>query len=165
MSNAITLNTNKKAFDIFAQVYKLFLLFCTGGAIYYSIEILYRGHSHPSMFILGGLCFVIVGLLNEVIPWDMPIEYQVIIGTLCITILEFISGCILNLWLKLNVWDYSNLPFNILGQVSLYFMLAWIPLTLIAINLDDWIRYRAFREEAPHYHSIIFNKDFKLKKK
>ena len=40
-------------------------LFLIGGALYYVIEILWRGYSHWSMFILGGICFVIMGLLNE----------------------------------------------------------------------------------------------------
>ena len=36
---------------------KLLVLAVIGGAIYVGIEMLWRGHSHPSMFILGGLCF------------------------------------------------------------------------------------------------------------
>ena len=40
-------------------------LFLIGGALYYLIEVLWRGYSHWSMFILGGVCFMIMGLLNE----------------------------------------------------------------------------------------------------
>ena len=44
---------------------KLLVLAVIGGAIYVGIEMLWRGHSHPSMFILGGLCFVSIGLIRN----------------------------------------------------------------------------------------------------
>lgn len=47
---------------------KLLVLAVIGGAIYVGIEMLWRGHSHPSMFILGGLCFVSIGLINRALP-------------------------------------------------------------------------------------------------
>ena len=40
----------------------------------------------------------------------MPLWQQVLIGAVGITILEFLTGCIVNLWLGWGVWDYSNLP-------------------------------------------------------
>lgn len=103
------------------------------------------------MFLLGGLCFVLIGLINEVIPWDMGIIWQGIIGSGIVTSLELIFGLILNVYLKLNIWDYSNLPFNFMGQICLYFSIAWIFLSLIAIVLDDYLRYWFFNEEKPHY--------------
>ena len=51
------------------------------------------------MFLLGGLCFVLIGLLNEVIPWEMPLPLQGVIGSAIVTALEFATGCIVNLWL------------------------------------------------------------------
>ena len=29
-----------------------------GGTLYYMIEIIFRGYSHWSMFLLGGICFI-----------------------------------------------------------------------------------------------------------
>ena len=104
------------------------------------------------MFLLGGLCFVLIGEINEVIPWEMSIIKQGIIGAAIITSLEFISGVILNLVLKLGIWDYSNLPFNILGQICLPFSLVWFGLALVAIFLDDYLLWKWFGEEIPHYH-------------
>lgn len=118
------------------------LLFIIGGNLYYLIEILWRGYSHWTMFIVGGLCFVIMGLLNEYkFSWKDSLIKQSLISAVVIIFFEFISGCIINLWLGWNVWDYSNLPFNILGQVCLYFFFLWIPLSTFGIWLDDWIRY------------------------
>mgnify|MGYP007072511315 FL=1 len=35
---------------------KCALLFLIGGALYYCIEILWRGHSHWTMAVVGGIC-------------------------------------------------------------------------------------------------------------
>lgn len=118
------------------------LLFLIGGAVYTGLEVLWKGHSHWTMFLLGGICFVIMGLLNEYkIPWHWCLLRQAIVSACIITLFEFLTGCIVNLWLGWDVWDYSNLPFNILGQVCLNFFLLWILLSMVGIPLDDWIRY------------------------
>lgn len=133
------------------KLFKYIFLFFFGGISYIIIELLWRGHSHTSMFVLGGLCFMVIGLINEKYTYDMPLVTQMIIGTFVITALEFVFGCILNLHLHLNVWDYSNLPMNILGQICLPYMLLWFLLTPVCIVTDDYLRYLFFDEEKPHY--------------
>lgn len=81
----------------------------------------------------------------------MPLWKQILVGAAIITGLEFITGCIVNLWLGWAVWDYSSMPLNILGQICLPYMLLWIPVALLAIVLDDWMRFWIFGEEKPHY--------------
>lgn len=130
---------------------KYLSLFTVMGSIYYMIEIVWRGYSHISMFILAGVCGVFIGLINEVLSMDTPIWLQAIIGSCIVTIGEFISGCILNLWLGLGIWDYSNMPFNILGQICLPFSLLWVLLSACAIVIDDYERYWFFGEEKPYY--------------
>ena len=73
------------------------------------------------------------------------------IGSTIITVLEFITGCIVNLWLGWNVWDYSNLPLNLLGQICLPFSILWYFISAIGIIIDDYIRYICFDEERPRY--------------
>lgn len=109
---------------------------CVGGAIYFGIEILYRGYSHWSMALLGGVCFVLIGLLDE---WQKhpPLLRQMVQGALIVTVLEFVTGCLVNIWLGWDIWDYSELPFNILGQICLYFTLAWFFLTPVAVVLEN----------------------------
>lgn len=126
-------------------------LFLIGGAIYVLIELVYRGYSHWTMFLLGGLCFVLIGGVNEYIPWEMPLWLQAGIGAVIITALEFICGCIVNLALGWNVWDYSNTPLNILGQVCLPFAIIWFVIAHFGIVLDDYLRYWLFKEEKPYY--------------
>ena len=128
---------------------KPFILFGIGGFLYYAIEILWRGYSHWTMFILGGLCFVLVGFINEV--FKLPLVKQMFLSSVIITVLEFICGCIVNLWLHWNIWDYSELPFNVFGQICLPYSILWFFLSLIAIILDDYLRHWLFGEEKPKY--------------
>lgn len=137
-----------------SKIKKYEFLFFVGATIYVIIEKLYRGYSHWTMFLLGGICFIALGLINEVIPWDMPLLLQMFIGGMIITVLELITGCIVNLWLGWNVWDYSELPFNLWGQISLFSSIVWVGLSLVGIVLDDFIRWKFFDGEKPHYRWI-----------
>ena len=136
------------------HVLKSAILAVIGGLIYILIELIWRGHTHISMFILGGICFVAIGFINEVFPWSLGLIWQSMIGAVIVTVLEFITGVIVNIWLGLNVWDYSNMPFNLLGQICLPFAFAWVALSAIAIVFDDYLRYWIFGEEKPRYKLI-----------
>lgn len=128
-------------------------LFLIGGAVYVGIELLWRGYSHWSMFIVGGLAFLAIGGINNYFfDYKIGMIPQMIIGGISVDIIEFIAGVILNIWLKLDIWDYSDLAFNILGQVSLPFTFAWMGLSFISIVVDDQIRYILFGEPKVHYH-------------
>lgn len=133
---------------------KYLFLFGVGGLIYALIEILFRGYTHWTMVILGGICFIAVGLINEILSWDTPLILQGAIGGIIITILEFITGCIVNIHLGWNVWDYSDMLFNIQGQICLPFTAIWIIVAMIGIILDDYLRYWIFHEEKPHYSLV-----------
>lgn len=131
---------------------KAAILFAAGGAAYCTVEVLWRGRTHWTMFVLGGLLFLLLGELNEgVLSWDTPLLLQSVIGAAIVTAAELCAGLILNVWLGLGVWDYSTLPFNLCGQICLPFSLLWIPVSAAAIVLDDWLRYWLFGEERPRY--------------
>ena len=132
-------------------ILKAIILMAVGGMLYALFEIGFRGYTHWTMIIVGGICFYLIGLINEVIPWEMEIWKQCVIGSLVVTAVEFVSGCIINLWLGWGVWDYSDMPFNILGQVCLPFSALWVLLSALAIILDDYLRYLLYHEEKPHY--------------
>ncbi len=133
---------------------KYIFLAVVGGIIYGLIEFISRGWTHWSMVLLGGICFVSIGLINEIIPWEMPFPLQMIIGGAIITVLEFITGCIVNLWLGWHIWDYSDEWGNLLGQICPKYGCLWIMLSAVAIILDDYLRYWFFEEEKPHYRFI-----------
>lgn len=127
------------------------ILFVIGGFVYMGIELLYRRHTHWTMGVVGGLCFVAVGLLNEELPWHMCFETQMLCGGAIITCIEFVAGCVLNLGLHLNIWDYNQLPGNILGQVCPQFAAIWVALSAGIIPLDDWLREKLFSEPRQKY--------------
>lgn len=130
---------------------KPLILIAIGGLLYVLIEFMWRGYSHWTMFFVGGLAFWMIGCINEHVDWDMPLWKQMAIGALIVTCIEFLSGFIINIVLGWQVWDYSGLPFNVLGQICLPFSIIWFFISLLAILLDDYLRYWLFGEEKPHY--------------
>lgn len=144
------------------QYIKYLFLFVTGGLLYNVLELFYRGWTHWTMFILGGICFICLGLINEIIPWEMPLWQQVLIGAGIITGLEFVTGCIVNLWLGWAVWDYSQMPGNILGQICPQFFVLWLPMSLAGIILDDCLRYWWWQEDQPHYNIGLTRRSAKI---
>ena len=46
------------------------VLFAIGGTIYYMIELIWRGYSSLPMVLVGGLCFLFCGSINEFLGWD-----------------------------------------------------------------------------------------------
>lgn len=132
-------------------LFKYLLLFDIGGISYVLIEIMFRGNSHVSMYILGGICFICIGLINEIFPWDMALTSQMLLSSAMVTTLELVTGIIVNLWLDLKVWNYSLMPYNFLGQICLLFSIIWVILSLLGILVDDWLRYKLLKEEKPRY--------------
>lgn len=130
---------------------KYLTLFLIGGITYYFIEIIYRGYSHFSMVIVGGICFILIGSINEFTNRNIPLLLQMFISVFIVDAVELISGIIINRILFLNVWDYSQLKFNFLGQISLRSSIAWFFLSLFAIYMDDLLRYIIYKETMPIY--------------
>ena len=122
-----------------------FFLFTFGGLLYNSIELVYRLRSHWSMFILGGICFILCGLINHIFI-KKNMTFRIFLATVTTTLAEFITGCIVNIWLKYDVWDYSDLPFNFMGQICLQFIGIWVVLVYIAMAVDIMIRQGIFHE-------------------
>ena len=136
------------------KLFKYGFLLLIGGLIFVLIELITRGWSHWTMFILGGICFISMGLFNEDIDWDMPLLLQMFCGGAVITLLEFSTGFIVNLWLGWAVWDYSKEWGNLLGQICPQASVIWFLLSAAGIILDDYLRYWFFGEEKPRYKII-----------
>ncbi len=130
---------------------KNFTLFAFGGLVYVIIEILFRGYSHWSMYLLGGICFLALGYINRFLSWETPLPLQMLIGGVIITVLELITGLIVNVHFGWDVWDYSAIPFNLYGQICLRSSIGWCFLSVVGIVLDDYLRYWVFGEEKPRY--------------
>ena len=112
------------------RIWRTLFLFCFGGGIYAMIELLYRGRTHGSMFLLGGGCFLLLGKLRR-LPLSWPV--LTLLGTAAITAGELATGLVVNR--DYSVWDYRALPANLMGQICLQFSLLWMPLALLAMGL------------------------------
>jgi uncharacterized membrane protein len=125
---------------------------------YINIEIFYRNHTDRWMFLVGGLCALLIGKLNSKNKYSVLL--QSILGTLITLMIEFISGYILNIQLGLNIWDYSDLPLNILGQISLLYGIFWLLLCPTCIWLDDQIRFILYQESEKYSWGEIYKEFF-----
>jgi hypothetical protein len=108
------------------------LLFGIGGAGYVGLELLWRGRSHVSMFLAGGVCFLLLGKLRHT-KSRLPLLLRGCIGAFVITTVELVTGLLANR--NYQVWDYRNLPMNFLGQICLPFSILWVPLSIGAMGL------------------------------
>lgn len=104
-------------------------LFMIGAVGYCFLEILWRGHTHWSMGIAGGVCLVGLYALHCRMGHS-SLVLQAAAGAALITVVEFCVGCVVNLLLGWNVWDYSGWRFHLLGQICLVFCLLWFVLSL-----------------------------------
>ena len=135
---------------------RILTLWAALGVVYVALEVIFRGYSHPSMFIVGGLCGVLVGAINQCPRfYNAPVFLQSIIGALIVLGVEFVSGCILNLWLGLGVWDYSGMAGNLLGQVCPAFGLLWFLIMPLAIWAEDTGRWLIWFYESEVYEKTM----------
>lgn len=134
-----------------STMYKYAFLAWIGGSAYVTVEVFFRARSHWTMFVVAAVVFIAVGLLNELFSWRTSLIWQVLIGVAMATLVELLTGLVVNVWLGWGIWDYSEMPFNLMGQICPQFSAAWSPLILLAIVLDDCIRWRCFGEERPRY--------------
>ena len=85
---------------------------------------------------------MLVGALNQAPRfYNAPVALQAAAGAAVVLAVEFLSGCVLNLWLGLGVWDYSGIPGNVLGQICPAFGLLWFLLMPFAIWAEDTARW------------------------
>lgn len=109
--------------------------FIIGGILYLLIELIYRGHTHISMGFAGGLSFMMLHSLFTLYP-NIRIVAKCSLGTVIITSIEYLFGLMLNIKLKLGIWNYSGHRFNLYGQICLRYSLYWAALTIPAVYIS-----------------------------
>ena len=63
-----------------------------------------------------------------------------VLSSAAICTAEFYTGCLVNLRLGWNVWDYSAERLNLLGQICPRFALLWLLLSVPGLWLCNRIR-------------------------
>ncbi len=112
------------------------VIFSVGAVGYGIIEILWRGHTHPSMLLAGGTAFSGLAKISKKMKRASLIK-KAIVGSVFITAVELVYGIVFNVILKKNVWDYSKRRFNFCGQICALYSFFWGILSLAFIPLAD----------------------------
>lgn len=141
--------------------YKLTVLWFCLGAVYFLMEMIWRiprGElPHPAMIVVGGLCGLAVGSINQIPAfYQLSARMQSLIGTAITLVVEFLSGYVLNIRMGLAIWDYSGLPLNIMGQVCLGFGVIWFMIMPFAIWLEDHLRLGFWNEGTAYSLPSIY---------
>ena len=110
------------------------VIFLLGGSAYVTLEMLWRGRSHISMFGAGGICLVLIGRLNELCP-RMSLSARILAGAGLITVVELGTGLVANR--DHSVWDYRQKRGNFRGQICPQFCLLWIPVSAMALGMHS----------------------------
>ena len=115
---------------------RYYFIFLIGAVGYCLLEILWRGYTHPSMGIAGGISLIGIYYINTLLYKNSRI-LRAFICSIMITVTELLFGIFLNIILKLDVWNYSNLPLNFLGQICIPFSFVWFSISYILIIIID----------------------------
>ncbi len=116
---------------------KYSMIFFIGAMGYGLLETLFRGFTHWTMLVTGGIVFVILYYVNSKNE-NAPLWQKCLAGAFIITMMELAVGCVVNLWLGWNVWDYSGYSYNFLGQICLAFTVLWF---ILCAPLSYFTRY------------------------
>lgn len=119
------------------KFWKQAVLFYLGGEAYMTLEFLWRGRSHGSMFVLGGLCFCLLGRVERL---RTPLTVRTGAGAAMVTALELLAGLAVNR--DYSVWDYRGVPLNFQGQICLPYTLLWLPVSLGGMLLHKFCTER-----------------------
>ena len=132
---------------------KSLVMFLTGFCAFITIEVLFRGYSYVMSGVMGGLAVIALDRINDEISWDMDLALQALIGGAFVTAMEFAAGEIAKYTNILpQMWDYTDVPFNLGGIICLPFTIAWTLLSVLAIFLADAINYYVFEDTCvPRY--------------
>lgn len=146
-------------------IFQKLIMFLVGFCMYITIEVCFRGYSYISMGMWGGILFLFLDELNNRISWDLDILLQGIVGSLCITLVEFIVGSYQIFFDRTPMWNYSDILLNYKGIICLPFSLIWIGLSIIGIFIADAINYYVFDEQPVPYYKLFGKTIIRYKKK
>lgn len=111
-----------------------------GGFGYCLLEIIWRGRTHYSMFFAGAIVMSSFLYIND--NFSLPLWAKCFAGMLIITTVELAFGIAFNLILREHVWDYSNVPLNLMGQICVPFSLLWFMLSGAVFKIMEKVSIR-----------------------
>ena len=111
------------------------IIIVLGGVLYMIIELLWIASTHWTMGIAGGLSFVIMYVIHNKMK-NVHIITRAMLCAIAGTLIEFMCGCIVNIGLGWDVWDYSKRSFNLMGQICPLYSLFWFFLSIPASEIS-----------------------------
>lgn len=116
------------------------MCFGVGAVSYGLIEVVVRGYTHWTMLLTGGAVLMLLNLINQ--TENLNTLCKCLFGMTVITSLEFAVGMAVNVGLGWGVWDYSEKPLNLFGQICLQFCVCWFFLSIPAYRICSYISKR-----------------------
>lgn len=124
---------------VFLEFFSIYLF----GAIGYgSLETMWRGYTHWTMLLAGGVCCCLMHLIATRMHERLWKKW--IMCAFAITAVEFVTGCIVNLRLGWQVWDYSSMRANLMGQICPMFSLIWLLLSIPCVSVMQLLKKYVF---------------------
>ncbi len=123
------------------------LFFIIGAIGYMIIELIWRGRTHWTMAIAGGISFFLISIVADKF-YNTPLPVKAALCAVAITAIELIFGIIFNVALKMEIWDYSTIPFNFLGQICPLFSLFWFALAFLFLPLAEVINRKIYSQNS-----------------
>lgn len=117
-------------------------LFLLGGGAYAALELAWRGTTHWTMFLTGGVCLC---LLQALADRPLPLGLAAAVGAAGVSGLELAVGAVCRRVLHTAVWDYADEWGNLAGLVCPKYTAYWF-------LLCGWVIFVLRGVESTVYH-------------
>lgn len=145
----------------------VFYIYCFMGWIWESCYVSLKSHKWVNRGFLKGPFLPIYGtgaivVLISTLRVQNNILLIFVIGMISATILEYITGALMEKLFHVRYWDYTSQPFNINGYVCLLCSLAWGVFSLLLVKvvnppIDNLVNnIPSFIVEVSSYITTIF---------
>lgn len=121
-------------------------IYVLGGIGYGAIETLWRGYTHWTMIVTGGACCCLIHLIATRMREALWKKW--VMCSAAVTAVEFVAGCIVNLRLGWDVWDYSDMPLNLMGQICPLFSFFWLLLSIPCVGAAGLLKKYVFVKKS-----------------
>lgn len=136
-SGSASLSRGRRRAEHLCHRLRYLLALLIGSVGYPLAELCWRGRTHWSMALLGGMCLCGILYVSECTEGVLDLFSRALLCSIIISETEFIFGVMFNLIAGLGIWDYTEKPLNLLGQVCAEYSLLWLSLSMPAISLFD----------------------------
>ena len=116
---------------------ELAIVYLIGAGLYAGTELLWRGWTHWTMLLCGGLCFMLMYLIGGT---ALPLWQRCVLCCAVISTVELLTGCVVNIILGWRVWDYSAEAFDLFGQICPLYCFYWLLLSVPGLGLCSVLR-------------------------